>query len=225
MVFSLTSVRRAETAAALLATLMLTIFGGILPARSHAQGRPGHEHHPTKPAPLIERSPDAYKIYSLLMPGQALASMAPGLNQRWAIAETTVSARDISPALAPEAALRAPEKNAKGFREAVSSYEAHKDERMLLLREFHLDRPYTLLTPAEVDEFRAARSSATAPAALRAKYSGYPGITYFSPVFFDSNHTSALVYIVDWCGNLCAGGEWVYLEKQDDKWVRRSGRP
>lgn len=222
---SYTSIRRAEAPATLLATLMLTIFGGALPVLSQTQSRAGHEHRPKRAEPLVERSPDAYKIYSLLMPGQALATMPPGLNQRWAIAETTVSAQDISPALAPEAALRSPEKNAKDFREAVSDYEARKDERMLLLREFHLDRPYTLLTPAEVDEFRATRSSATAPAALRAKYSGYPGITYFSPVFFDSNHTSALVYVVDWCGNLCAGGEWVYLEKQNGKWIRRSGQP
>jgi hypothetical protein len=33
-----------------------------------------------------------------------------------------------------------------------------------------------------------------------------------------------LVYILDWCGNLCSQAEWIYLEKQDGVWVRRSGK-
>jgi hypothetical protein len=105
----------------------------------------------------------------------------------------------------------------------VRDYDARKNERLLLTRSFQLDRPYVLLTPAEVDEFRTARTSPSASSNLRLKYDGFPGITYFSAVFFNSDQTAALVYMVDWCGNLCAGGEWVYLEKQGGRWVRRSG--
>ena len=52
----------------------------------------------------------------------------------------------------------------------------------------------------------------------------YLGITYFSEVYFNTAQTAALVYILDWCGNLCSQAEWVYLEKQDGAWVRRSGK-
>ncbi len=220
-----------QTALRLFAAITLTIWAAPSPApaqkhapsRSPTQSRARSE--AAKEQPDIERSRDAYEIYSLLVPGEALAKMAPSLNQRWAIAAMTVSASDISPALAPEAALKPPKDDPQGFREAAADYETRKDERLRLVRDFHLERPYSLLTPEEVNEFRTARSTPTAPSALRQKYSGYPGITYFSQVFFNSKQTAALVYMVDWCGNLCSGGEWVYLEKQGGRWIRRSGRP
>jgi hypothetical protein len=27
----------------------------------------------------------------------------------------------------------------------------------------------------------------------------------------------------NWCAQLCASGAWIYLEKQNGAWVRRSG--
>ena len=36
--------------------------------------------------------------------------------------------------------------------------------------------------------------------------------------------TSALVYILDWCGNLCSQAVWVYLEKQNGVWTLQSGK-
>lgn len=215
----------------LLAAITLTIWAGASPAAAQRQA-PSRTPTQSRSSPEsakehadIERSPDAYAIYSLLVPGEALAKMAPSLNQRWAIAAMTVNASDISPALAPEAALQPPKDDPRGFREAAADYQARKNERLRLVRDFHLTRPYSLLTPEEVNEFRTARSTPTAPSALRQKYSGYPGITYFSQVFFNSKRSAALVYMVDWCGNLCAGGQWVYLEKQGGRWIRRSGRP
>ncbi len=181
----------------------------------------------TKPADSslpVERLKDAYAIYSLLLPGDVLANVDSSQNQRWAIAEITVNAQDINPALAPEAALQAPATHATAFHEAVADYNLRKNERSALKRHFHVDRPYSLLDSSEVAEFRAARTSATANSALRQKYNGYPGITYFSDIYFNPKRTAALVYMLDWCGNLCAQAEWVYLEKHDGQWVRRSGR-
>lgn len=197
--------------------LSLALFPGFL--RAHAQARsPSSTAAQNAPHP-VERSPDAYAIYSLLVPGEALATMPPAQTQRWAIADTTVNAQDVSPALAPQAALKPPTDNPNGFLEADRDYQARKDERLLLTRNFNLDRPYILLNPSEAADFRTSRSSATAPRT----YSDIPGITYFSPVFFNHDRTAALVYMVDWCGNLCSGGQWVYLEKQNKNWVRRSG--
>lgn len=188
------------------------------PANPHPHG--GRTAGPT----ALERLADSYAIYSLLMPGEIFAKMDSSQNRQWAIAQMTINAEDINPALAPEAALSAPENHPERFREAVADYNIKKFQRSALTRNFSLDRPYKLLTPAEVEELRSLRSTPMANSSLQAKYSGYPGITYFSRVYFDSAGSAALVYMLDWCGNLCAQAEWIYLEKRDGSWVRRSGQ-
>lgn len=166
---------------------------------------------------------DSYAIYSLLLPGPLWKNLDPSQTERWAIAGTTVSAADINPALAPEAALQPPPDHPKWFADAVRDDNARKNQRLSLIRDFQVDRPYLLLTPAEVAEFQSARTSVDASAAQKDKYSGIPGITFFSQVYFNPAHTGALVYMLDWCGNLCSQAEWIYLEKQSGHWVRRSG--
>jgi hypothetical protein len=174
------------------------------------------------PHPDLRRQ-DSYAIYSLLLPGQLLRNMDSSQTQRWAIAGTTVSATDINPALAPEAALKAPPDHPQWFQDAVQDYNARKSHRVPLIRAFQTDRPYLLLTPSEVEEFKFLRTSMNASSTLRDKYSGIPGITYFSEVYFNPTRTGALVYMLDWCGNMCSQAEWVYLDKGNGQWVRRSG--
>jgi hypothetical protein len=160
----------------------------------------------------------------MLMPGSVLTNLGPGQNQRWAIADTTVNLDDMNPKLAPDAALQPPGNNPKPFQEALEDFNARKYQRETLTHSFHLDRAYTLLSPAEISEFREARTSATASSAMRQRYSGYPGITFFSDVYFNPHRTAALVYRLAWCGNLCSQGEWIYLEKHNGNWVQRSGQ-
>ena len=169
-----------------------------------------------------DRQPDSYMIYSLLMPGQVFTDMDSG--QPWAISDTTVNEDDINPKLAPEATLQPPSDNAHSFREAVNDYNQRKKERMVLRRRFQLSRPYVLLPPGDTAEFKSSRTSMNDDSDMQAKYGDYLGITYFSEVYFNTAQTAALVYILDWCGNLCSQAEWVYLEKQNGVWVRRSGK-
>ncbi len=183
-----------------------------------AQSEPHH-------APRVrDRLPDTYHIYSVLMPGQVFSDMDSGQGQPWAISDTTVNEEDINPKLAPEATLQAPPDNARAFHEAVSDYNQRKGERLVLKRHFDLSRPYALLTPAETEQFKASRTSMNVSSSTRSQYGDYIGITFFSEAYFNSTQTSALVYILDWCGNLCSQSEWVYLEKQNGVWVRRSGK-
>jgi hypothetical protein len=180
----------------------------------------------TKPpasAVAPDRLPDAYLIYSMLMPGQMFEDMDSGQGQSWAIGGTTLNEDDMDPKLAPEAMLQPPDDNKRGFLEAVSDYNQRRKERLILTRRFKLSRPYVLLKPAAVEQFKASRSSLNATSELQSTYGNYMGITYFSEVYFNTAQTAALVYILDWCGNLCAQAAWVYLEKQDGVWVRRSG--
>jgi hypothetical protein len=204
--------RQTRQCAMLLALLCLS------PAISPAQ---------TKPAPqpvTPDRLPDSYQIYSLLMPGQVFADMDSGQGQPWAISDTTISEDDMDPKLAPQSFLQPPSENARAFQEAVMDYNQRRKERMLLTHRFKLARPYVLLKPVDAANFRAAKTSLNASSANQAAYSNYLGITYFSEVYFNVAQTAALVYILDWCGNLCSQAVWVYLEKQNGSWVLRSGK-
>ena len=176
------------------------------------------------PAPVApDRLPDSYLIYAMLMPGQLFESMGSGESQTWAIAKSTVNEDDIDPKLAPDATLQPPDDNPNGFTEAVNDYRQRKKERLDLTRRLTLPQPYVLLSPNEVAEFKESRS-VNSTSEQKSKYGDYVGITFFSEVYFNIAQTSALVYILDWCGHLCSQAEWIYLEKQDGVWVRRSGK-
>ena len=170
-----------------------------------------------------DRLPDSYQIYSLLMPGQVFQIWTAG--QPWAISDTTINEDDMDPKLAPEATLQPPEDNPRDFHEAVTDYNQRKKERLVLTRRFKLDRARTCCWGPRIPRSSVAtQTSMTATSAMRSAYGNYLGITYFSEVYFNVAQTAALVYILDWCGNLCSQSEWVYLEKQNGIWVRRSGK-
>lgn len=170
-----------------------------------------------------DRAADSYAIYSLLMPGPPFDSMGSLQSQQWAIADTTISISDMNPAIPPEGQLQPPEDHPKRFIEAARDFEARKYQRIQLTNHFHLSTPYKLLNSNQVAELRQAKTAVDADSALQSKYADYPGVTLFSQVYFSSNHNAALVYMNNWCANLCAQGQWIYLEKQNGSWVRRSG--
>jgi hypothetical protein len=176
-----------------------------------------------KPAPIVpDRLPDTYLIYSLLLPGQVFTDMDSG--GPWAISASTINEDDMDPKLAPEAELQPPDDNPRAFNEAVSDYHQRRMDRMVLHRRLQVARPYVLLPPGAVSDFRSARTSLNASSDLQSQYAQYLGIIYLSEVYFNVTQNAALVYILDWCGNLCSQAGWVYLEKQDGTWVRRSGK-
>src|SRR6202000_895007 len=155
-----------------------------------AQTKPAHPNIPT------DRSADTYQIYSMLMPGQVFTDMDSG--QPWAISDTTVNWDDLDPKLAPDATLQAPPDNARAFKEALNDYYQRREERFTLLRRhFQLSRPYVLLKADDAAQLRAAKSSIDADSDVQSTYRDYLGITYFSEVYFNTQQTAALVYILD----------------------------
>ena len=170
-----------------------------------------------------ERAADSYAIYAVLIPGEPFKSLPPDQARQWAIADTTVSIADMNPAIPPDGELQPPPDNVTAFREALQDFHVRRYQHVQLTRQFQLDRTYMLLTADQVTEFRESRADVDATSQLQDKYAGYPGVTFFSQVFFNSAQTAALVYMNNWCANLCAAGQWVYLEKHGGRWVRRSG--
>jgi hypothetical protein len=170
-----------------------------------------------------DRVADSYAIYSMLIPSQPFSNMSQDQIQGWAIADTTLSVADMNPAVPPQGQLKPPPDNPKGFLEADRDYHAHRNQRVQLTQQFNLNKPYILLTHDQVHKFRTMRSSVNPDSSLQSQYAAYPGITSFSEVYFDSTHSAALVYMYNWCANLCSNGTWIYLEKHNGQWVRRSG--
>jgi hypothetical protein len=207
--------------------------GLLLAMCTLAMGRYSGQHKPASDsrnpaggvAPMPEdRAADSYAIYALLMPGQPFASLPPEQNARWAIADVTVNEQDRNPAIPPQGQLKPPPENPRGFNEAVEDYQTNKNARVRLAKDgLRIDHDFSLLSPDAVRDLRNARSGAQTTSQAQSQWAGYPGVTYFSEVYFNPEHSSALVYMNDWCAHLCAAGTWVYLEKQGGHWVRRSG--
>lgn len=201
---------------------LLSGLGQAAQSTQHRQPTP-YSVHGAIPMPA-DRAQDSYAIYALLTPGPALASMPPEQSSQWAIAGVTVNETDRNPAVPPQGQLKPPSDNPKAFAEALFDYQTNKYVRVQLTRApLHIDHGFALLSPDQVNDFRAAKTAPTVSSETRSAWSGFPGITYFSEVYFDSKHSVALVYRNDWCAHLCAAGSWIYLERQGNRWVQRSG--
>jgi len=210
------------------ALLMPLMIGGqqAVPIRKPAPPAPPARYSEEGAIPMPgDRADDSYAIYVRLMPGDMFASLPPDQTTQWAIAAITVNESDRNPAVPPQGQLTPPPENPRGFQEALQDYETNKTQRVQLTKEaFHLNHDFSLLPPDQVAALRASKtetqdsSSGSAFPAVT-----FPGVTFFSEVYFDSKHQAALVYMNDWCAQLCAAGSWVYLEKRGGQWVRRSG--
>src|ERR1700748_63213 len=107
---------------------LMAIVVAVLTTIASAQSDPNQSLH------LTPRQQDVYAIYSLLMPGAVFSNLGSDQNQRWAIADTTVSYEDTAPPLVPEAALQPPNDHPQRFRDAVVDFEQRKGERQQILK-------------------------------------------------------------------------------------------
>jgi hypothetical protein len=153
------------------------------------------------------RAADSYAIYSRLISDGSVGD-ASRRNQQLAIADTTLTIDDGNAAAEPESQLQPPD-SGSAFQEAVQDYHARRQERVELEHRFNVARPYTLLKPDQVAQFKKTLT-------------GYPGLALFSEVYFNAKQTAALVYADSLCRNSCPNGRWIYLEKRDGEWHRRS---
>lgn len=186
----------------LLATLLIVPLGVSQQHRA-AEGS-------ADPAPIpVQRAANSYAIYSLLLPGGPLDKTTPTHARDWVLADTTINITDMNPAIPPDGQLTPPPDNPRAFEEAVGDFEARKYERFQLTAEgFGHESHPRLIDQQRVDSIRQT---------------GHGGIVFFSAVYFNHAETAALVYVNQWCANLCSAGQWVYLEKHGGHWVRRSG--
>jgi hypothetical protein len=188
----------------------------LITLASPAQHRPPDTGTQPPPANTLApiptaRAADTYAIYSLLIPGAPSDKIANTPTQNWVMADTTINITDMNPAVPPNGELKPPPNNVQAFNEAVHDFYARRYQRFRLQPEsFNPPRPFPMASEQQVSQ-------------LRHPGSGQSGVIFFSAVYFNANQTAALVYVNNWCSNMCAAGQWVYLEKQNGQWVRRSG--
>ncbi len=163
------------------------------------------------------RSDDAYAIYSLLTPLEFPRTLLQH-QPLWLIADMTlVVSPDIND---PRKALAAPPASQKEFAAVLADYDKAKYEHVRLDRNFNFSVPYLLLTATQRNEFQKAveASRAKQTNVIPATYQDALGIVYFSNVYFNFDHTLAMVAVAHWCGARCSQLHWQMLEKTNGAW-------
>ena len=147
--------------------------------------------------------PDAYKIYSLLLPEEESYGFA---KDTLIIQEETLSnVAVVGACLTPEVQ--------KQFKDAISHYERSRSKPWLLQRRFKIEKPYEIVNSDTINRPPASEK-------LRSNSGGY---IFMSPVGFNKEKTRAIVYTGSTCGVLCGRSRFHLLQKVRGQWKEISG--
>jgi hypothetical protein len=180
------------------------------------------------PIPLEKRM-ESYAIYANLLPnGEMAARQWP--HAMWFVRDLTVSPvpgdEPCRPAPGSEGGMMNPHEyihptadREQDFKEILEDFDQHCHDHLMLQPDiWHSETPVRLLTPEEQREAQETQFGTRGDADLGAKYKGASAIFGFSEVYFNAHHTVALVFLTDWCGNLCGHLSWLALALEDGKW-------
>ena len=147
--------------------------------------------------------PDAYQIYSLLIPHEESYVFAQGT---LIIQEETVSDVAVTGAgLSREVASR--------FKDAASDYERARTKKWFLQRQFMIEKTYEIVNRETIARLETSEQP-------RPKSGGH---IFMSPVGFNRRKTQAIVYAGSSCGGLCGSSQFHLFEKVHGRWKEVSG--
>lgn len=169
-----------------------------------------------------DRADDSYAIYSqLLKNGPIEWRDAP--RKQWLLESTTNAIpldapchpdQAVAGLMNPYTAVQAPADRQDDWNEVLADYEQHCHDVVALDRErFSTDLPVRLLSAD--DKAMYERDPLNPPT----EFADGAGLHRFTEVFFNRNHTLALVEQGMWCGGLCGNWQWVVLERQHGRWT------
>lgn len=112
--------------------------------------------------------------------------------------------------------------------ETIAGYESARKNEIPLHTRLDIPFKYLLISDKQLAEvFTNTNEYDKSLEQWNAFYKLYPdsaGYNSFSRVGYDNAQQQALVYFVNWCGQLCGTGSYVLVVKQPDGWtVKESG--
>ena len=120
----------------------------------------------------------------------------------------------------PTKCIQAPQKYHKQMEEVLTDYAGRKSAPVKLQPRFRILRPFRLLTSAECEQFVQFRFRGKEPSPeLTRLFAQTPDLIRLSQVFFNRDHTLAMVLVSNYCGGLCGGERWRILLKRNGSWI------
>lgn len=110
------------------------------------------------------------------------------------------------------------------YKQAIDDFKLKNKESKQLTKSFDLQQNYLFINQ---NDFRAIMSGKNLEEQWTSFYSKYPnsaGFMTFSAVGFDAEKKNAFVYFEQYCGGLCASGEYIFLEKESGFWKQTARR-
>jgi hypothetical protein len=164
---------------------------------------------------LLMKDPDPHKQHRFAAVRDETAPVVPRGQPCWANPGSS-EALEFDWSMNPHLSVHPPDDARKDFEEILGDFDARCHQQMQLQpQSFHTDWPVHVLSPAEQDDFRAALNPGSTAAA---EYHDVLALFSFSEVFFNANHTVALVYVNASCGAMCGEGLWVAFGLRDNQW-------
>jgi hypothetical protein len=200
-------------------TLLLTCLG----LAAQLPGQPGGTPRSAQSMPVPgDRADDSYAIYSQL-PKSGPIEWRNESRKQWLIEDTPnaipldvachAASEVNSMGMSPHDAVKAPEDRQTEWNEVLTDYDQHcHDVIQLDLKSFTTELPVRLLNAEDKQNFMKA------PDSPPAEFADGAGLHRFTGVFFNANHTLALVEQGMWCGSLCGNWTWVVLERREGRW-------
>ena len=149
-------------------------------------------------------SPDAYKIYSLLLPHEESYGFANGgliIQQETEAEYPPVEGACLSSDVA------------KRFKDAISDYRRVRETTWLLQRRFEIEKPYEIVTRDRIALVLKSERDLNIE-----RYPSSGGYIFMSAVGFNKNKTLAIVFAGSRCGGLCGSARFHFLQKVGEKW-------
>jgi len=177
---------------------------------------------PTPIAMPSDRAADSYAIYSQLLPSDAIEwGNVP--RAAWLLEDRTVTPTDD-----PRQAIEAPKERKADLQALFDDYDAHKAEIITLYSSgFNTQLPVRLADKDAQARYIAIRGGVTLSQAHEFAshkhdfdiFIGVAGMHSFSQVFFNADHSLAMVHFGISCGTTCGNWTWVVLQRKDGNWA------
>jgi hypothetical protein len=191
-------------------------------------GQVGSPTRYAQPIPMPEdRAKDSNEIYSQLLKSGPIEWRNVGRKQWLIEASTNAMPLDVScgpvaehtdmnqhtGGMEPRTSVQAPAERQSEWNEVLADYDKHcHDVVQLDQQSLKADLPVHFLNAADKQNYM--KNPRTPPAV----FADGAGLHRFTEVFFNRDHSLALVEQGMWCGGLCGNWTWVVLERQKEHW-------